>query len=268
MFLTLIGDGRNTFAWDDKWLRCGPLSSIISYRIYHAVGFTKTTSVRELVTRCGGDWPEEWIQAAPILNSYSIPMINQSRDVITWLVGHQEMTEFTVQSACKSLEESAPLVPWTNDVWFKGCVPKHSFCLWLTCHGRLPTQDRIMGWKHDPPDMLCVFCKLVPDSHAHLFFQCSFSCTVWRKVKHQVAFYGFPEEWYEIHDRLSQKRGPKKMEHKLALAATVYHIWRERNMRIFRDVTKPLLKVVEDICSVILNRMAWKTITGDRVHNG
>lgn len=86
------------------------------------------------------------------------------------------------------------------------------------------------------------------------------SLEVWRGVKHQVEFYGFYEKWDDILECFSQKRGPKKLEHCLALAASVYFIWRERNRRIFQGKCRPTSQVIRDICDATLKRMAWKTL--------
>ncbi|KAJ9535485.1 hypothetical protein OSB04_un001384 [Centaurea solstitialis] len=266
-FFSKIRNGRHTFAWSDKWLVEGSLCHLISFRSFHAAGLTRDSSVLDLVTACDGQWPSSWIQAIPSLQLKPLPTLTDGDDSVCWMENSSKMADFSVQVVWKTLEGDLPLVPWAHAVWFKGCIPKHSFCLWVAFHGRLPTQDRIALWKHEPPDMLCVFCRLVPDSHAHLFFQCRFSNQVWRRVKHQVEFYGFPETWEEIRAGISQHRRVRKMEHNLALAASVYHIWRERNMRIFQNKSRPTEKVVDAICDAILRRMAWKTLNSRTASN-
>ncbi|KAJ9536686.1 LOW QUALITY PROTEIN: hypothetical protein OSB04_un000159 [Centaurea solstitialis] len=261
-------DGCATYAWSDRWMDVGSLSTLISYRRYQAQGFTKGTLVHDLIVACGNSWPNTWIQMAPMLALHPIPSLQQGVDVLRWSTGPNVLADFSVRLAWQSFEGANPIIPWTKSVGFKGCIPKHSFCLWVACHGRLPTHDRIASWKHDPPDMVCAFCKLIPDSHSHLFFECTFTIEVWRKVKHQVELYGFPKKWVEICAKLSQPRGFRRTEHLLALAATVYHVWRERNNRIFQGRSKPSNQVVNDICDNIIKRMAWRTITHGAVANG
>ncbi|KAJ9535817.1 hypothetical protein OSB04_un001028 [Centaurea solstitialis] len=255
-----VYDRCTTYAWSDCWMDAGALSTLISYRSFQAQGFTKGTLVRDLIVACGNSWPNAWLQSAPVLTQQPLLSLQQGVDVVRWSSGPNALADFTVRLAWQSFEGANPIIPWTKSVWFKGCIPKHSFCLWVACHGRLPTHDRIACWKHDPPDMGCAFCKLIPDSHSHLFFECTFTIEVWRKVKHHVELYGFPERWVEICAKLSQPRGFRKMEHLLALAATVYHIWRERNNRIFKGLSKPSNQVVNVICDSIIKRMAWSAI--------
>ncbi|MDV2888542.1 hypothetical protein RYX45_25605, partial [Alkalihalophilus pseudofirmus] len=61
---------------------------------------------------------------------------------------------------------------WHKAIWNKYNIPKHSFIAWLAIRDSLPTQDRIIQWKENPPDLVCVFCKDILDSCSHLFFGC------------------------------------------------------------------------------------------------
>ncbi|KAJ9561579.1 hypothetical protein OSB04_006739 [Centaurea solstitialis] len=108
--------------------------------------------------------------------------------------------------------------------------------MWVACHKRLPTQDRIQNWKTKPPYMVSVFCKEVLDSHSHLFFECEFPLKVWSSVKHQVELYGFLKNWNNIVTVLSSS--PKRTGHRLALAASVVH----------------------EVCDAVIKRMAWKML--------
>ncbi|KAJ9536602.1 hypothetical protein OSB04_un000203 [Centaurea solstitialis] len=128
-------------------------------------------------------------------------------------------------------------------------------------NGRLPTQDRL-HWKHDPPDMKCPLCKNFMDSHDHLFFLCTFSLEVWRTIKHDTCLYGFDERWENIRAALIQGRGPWKKEQRLALQASVYCIWRERNRRLFANRSNDAIFVIKEIREVVLQRMAWMTFEG------
>ena len=73
-----------------------------------------------------------------------------------------------------------------------------------------------------------------------------------------MDLYGFYEDWDAIVDALDSGRGPKLLIQKLALEATVYFIWRERNRRLFQDVKKTEVQIVQGIRDVVMLRMAWK----------
>ncbi|KAJ9535325.1 hypothetical protein OSB04_un001567 [Centaurea solstitialis] len=260
-FYFQVGTGMEIRAWEDTWLEAGPLSSLLSYRRYHNAGFDSGSLVRDVVLSCNGSWPHDWVGSNPQAFASPLPQLTDMADLIQWKGIHGLTSEFTIREAWKSLSGVHPSVHWTKYVWFKGHIPKHGFCVWTACHGRLPTQDRIALWKHDPPDLLCVFCGLCIESHDHIFFSCSFTHEVWRRIKREVGLHGFPEIWSDIVQFLNDNRGPKKLIHKLALSGTVYFIWRERNRRVFNEVKLSPIQVFKQIRELVLSRMAsWKLV--------
>ncbi|GJZ46689.1 RNA-directed DNA polymerase, eukaryota, reverse transcriptase zinc-binding domain protein [Tanacetum coccineum] len=73
------------------------------------------------------------------------------------------------QSMMYVLSPNVEKVKWYELVWFKQCIPKHSFCLWLAMLRKLLTQDKIMAWGKQT-GLLCPLWNKVNDSHNHLFF--------------------------------------------------------------------------------------------------
>ncbi|KAJ9536470.1 hypothetical protein OSB04_un000351 [Centaurea solstitialis] len=76
---------------------------------------------------------------------------------------------------------------------------------------------------------------------------------IWRKVKREVSLHGFPESWTLIMEMLNEGRGPVKLIQRLALAATIYFIWEERNNRLFNKTKKI------GVQRVIMERMAYRS---------
>ncbi|GJX94924.1 hypothetical protein Tco_0349510 [Tanacetum coccineum] len=74
-----------------------------------------------------------------------------------------------------------------NVVWFSHCIPRHAIHMWLVIQQKLKTQDRLRQWDVGPSIDLnllkCPLCDLVPDSHDHLFFECSFSSQCGPRVR-------------------------------------------------------------------------------------
>ncbi|KAJ9544912.1 hypothetical protein OSB04_024619 [Centaurea solstitialis] len=255
-----LGDGLSTMAWSDWWVCNGPLSDLIPYRQFTALGVTRDSNVREVLQACGSSWPATWIERCPDLQPIDLPtVVPDTADTLCWRSLDGCMSDFTVSVAYLDMHGNALELPWTNSIWFKGNIPKHAFCMWLAFQGRLPTQDRL-HWKHDPPDLKCFLCGNALDSHDHLFFSgCAFSLEIWRTIKKDVCLYGFPENWNSIVMELTRNHKHLRLEQKLALQASVYHIWRERNRRLFGHGAKPSIKIVQEIREVVLKRMAWKT---------
>ncbi|KAJ9535204.1 hypothetical protein OSB04_un001715 [Centaurea solstitialis] len=252
-----IGDGKTTNAWEDNWYGTR-LSEFISYRAVHNAGFATTWKVSDLLSVLEGSWPNDWLGRFPQLVNNRIPVINDGEpDTIFW--DDDTSGSFSIRSVYTSLIGRFTEVPWWKSVWFKGHIPKHAFCLWIACVRRLPTQDRLASWKHDPPDLLCPLCGTGPDSHNHLFFTCSFSKEVWTSVRLKWDWNGFPDSWDDIVITISDvSTAPKRFTLKLALAASVYAIWRERNRRLFRGDKRTTLSLTKDIFEVVRMRQAWK----------
>ncbi|KAJ9536407.1 hypothetical protein OSB04_un000420 [Centaurea solstitialis] len=228
-------------------MEAGPISSIIPYRRFTREGFHVNSLVRDLVVACEDIWPEAWTMLNPIAFSHPLPTLTDADDVICWKGMQGDEVVFSVREACCSMVGTCPSVTWTKYVWFKGHIPKLSFCLWTACHGKLPTQDRIASWCSNQADLCCVFCNNCMDSHDHLFFDCIYSKDVWRRLKKEYDFYGFPERWSVIMVYLNDNRGPKKKSHRLALSSAVYHIWKERNRRLFQRITQPPIVLYNQI---------------------
>ncbi|KAJ9536013.1 hypothetical protein OSB04_un000819 [Centaurea solstitialis] len=263
-----IGDGRNTHAWEDNWLDTGPLAPLISYRRIHTQGFTTHTTVREFFDGVGGEWPDEWVTRYPILSTVQMPTISDDgRDTVRWHARQQGLVDFSVKDAYLTLDDSYDRVDWTSSVWFKGHIPKHAFCFWVACHHRLPTQDRMLTWKHDPPDWKCSLCGTCMDSHRHLFFDCAFSSRVWEEVTLAINWRNAPTDWDVIMEMLSGPNPPRKFAYRLCMAASVYTIWNERNRRLFTSNRKPEIVCAKETIDVIMMRLAWrkmmKTKTSD-----
>ncbi|KAJ9555971.1 hypothetical protein OSB04_010585 [Centaurea solstitialis] len=258
-FFHRLGDGSTTNAWMDKWIPIGPISELIPYRRFSNMGYSISTTARDLILASDGEWPNTWTQICTELQNYQLPtLVDDTVDEICWRNFQGDLGTFSVSDAYTDFLGNLITVDWAMEVWFKGCIPKHAFCVWTACHGRLPTQDRL-HWKHDPPDLRCPLCDTVLDTHDHLFFTCDFSLQVWRTIKRDTRLYGFPERWQEICESFVQGRGPKKREQRLALQATIYCIWRERNRRLFGNKSNSADSVIKEIREVVLLRMAWVT---------
>lgn len=85
---------------------------------------------------------------------------------------------YSVNSGYNWLKGEATPFPMSNAIWNKLNVPKHSFCLWLVAHGRLPTLDRLHRWSLNRDSLQCVLCNSTQETIAHLYFQCPYSRNV------------------------------------------------------------------------------------------
>ncbi|GJY64209.1 hypothetical protein Tco_0465669 [Tanacetum coccineum] len=96
-----------------------------------------------------------------------------------------------------------------------------------------------VGPNGDLTNLRCALCDGQPDSHPHLFFECTFSAKGWRYVRVLADMDNVPLSMHEIIlylKPMGNKRTAKCIFGKLIVAATTYFIWNERNNRTFKNI--------------------------------
>ncbi|KAI8537304.1 hypothetical protein RHMOL_Rhmol09G0013100 [Rhododendron molle] len=234
----VIGNGNTTFLWLDNWHAAGPLYNLFGEDIVHNVGSSLLAKVSSIIQNGDWHWPRQRNRAImQIMRSTPAtlrPYI-AVEDSVTWLPAPNGI--FSVKTAWEALRNPLPKVPRAHVVWLKQGIPRWAFIMWLVCWGRLSTKDRLLSWgmRVDP---LCVFCHNVHESHEHLFFHCSFSACIWGRILFLFGMSRSPGEWeQEIHWAVQhlKKKGFSSALYKLALAGTVYYVWKARNDSIFSN---------------------------------
>ncbi|KAL2246258.1 UNVERIFIED_CONTAM: hypothetical protein Sindi_2894000 [Sesamum indicum] len=127
--------------------------------------------------------------------------------------------------------------PWKAAIWKAYIPPKYSFILWLGLRGRLATRDRL-GFLQE--EDLCSLCINTKESAKHLFFECPFSNFVWSRIRHWLGINRTMSTLQSAVKWLKKEKIGSSVQNKarhLALACTVYTLWRHRNEVIFEDST-------------------------------
>ncbi|KAL0358162.1 UNVERIFIED_CONTAM: hypothetical protein Scaly_1501900 [Sesamum calycinum] len=173
---------------------------------------------------------------APYRPSGSMRIITDfgSTDAATHHMGEWTDSKGPVTSkAYEYFKSKLPRQPLKASIW-KAFIPlKYSFILWLGLRERLATRDRLAFLHEDPSCSLCINSK---ESTKHLFFECPFSAYIWSHIR----------QWFGITRRMStllstvkclkKEKTGSSVQNKaryLALACTVYSLWRHRNEIIF-----------------------------------
>ena len=120
-----------------------------------------------------------------------------------------------------------------------------SICLLRALQNKLLTRDFLKVIGVTETDQ-CVLCHLGLESVEHLFLNTAY---VWTLCKLKLGLSGqigsLQEEAHLIQDKFKDKTKSTVLE-KLSLAASVWHIWRERNNRIFQQQQSHKIMVLED----------------------
>jgi hypothetical protein len=131
----------------------------------------------------------------------------------------------------ETLREKEPTMNWKKIVCFSVAIPWHSFFLWLVFRDAIVTNERMCKWGY-AGDCLCPFCRGKLESREHLFFKCSFSSRVWRKLMASCLVFNLVEGWKEVAQWcvVALKGDSLKTRLcKLSIGAAVYHLWKHRN---------------------------------------
>ncbi|GAV80402.1 zf-RVT domain-containing protein, partial [Cephalotus follicularis] len=138
---------------------------------------------------------------------------------------------FSTARAWQGIRGRSNVVPWHDVVWHSKRIPKHAFSLWLALHGAHRTKDKLLA-VGVVQDAACVFHCGETETLEHIFFQCPYLAKLWSDVLSlcNVARPILP--WMNEVLWMSTHAKGKEFHHtiiKLGFAASIYHLWIERN---------------------------------------
>ncbi|XP_020243282.1 uncharacterized protein LOC109821509 [Asparagus officinalis] len=144
-------------------------------------------------------------------------------------------------------------------------ILKMSCCLLKSLLNRLSTRDRLYRFGIISTEV-CVLCIDGKESIDHLFFQCPFSAYIWKLCK--LKLHSDDRTIQDLRTEATATQNKFKVKDKtyilarLVLSTAVWHIWQERNRRIFHDQRLHKIMVFrrlyEDI-NVLIRNCYWKT---------
>ncbi|KAL0427722.1 UNVERIFIED_CONTAM: hypothetical protein Slati_2947000 [Sesamum latifolium] len=241
-----IGSGSSFSLWHDPWHDLGPL---ILDSLWTPAHCHFTYSTLSLVIWDGSwHWP-------PITDMESIeithllPTIHGGQDRVIWT---GPRNSFSTSAAYDVFHPPGPTVDWSSLLVGSLKIPRHRFILWLAILGRLSTMDK--PWlQHLGSE--CVLCRAsTPETHYHLFFSCPFALECLRAIRATVTFHWPYSSWdTAIRWAAARWRGKHVVNasYKALLASLVYHLWEERNHRIFQQTERTPVVIARIIVSEI-----------------
>ncbi|KAK7275607.1 hypothetical protein RIF29_16726 [Crotalaria pallida] len=144
---------------------------------------------------------------------------------------------YSVRQGYKLLIGVQETFPYHKLVWNPASIPRHCFILWLAVKDRLRTKDFLAGFIQLNPT--CSLCNSALETRNHLFFTCCWSRELLELVCNWCyldRFHtGFGNWCHWLRHSFSHKK--RKQVIYVVMAAVMYHIWTERNKRIFSNVS-------------------------------
>ncbi|KAL0283515.1 UNVERIFIED_CONTAM: hypothetical protein Sradi_7225600 [Sesamum radiatum] len=179
--------------------------------------------------------------------THDLPAIHGGRDRIQWT---GPRGSFSSAAAYDLFRPPGPTVGWSSLLVGTFHIPRHRFILWLALQGRLSTTDK--PWLQHLGSV-CVLCQDgVPESHEHLFFMCPFASECIRAIRREVFFHWPYYNWSSVIRWASARwRGKHVVNaaYRALFASLVYHLWQERNSRIFQHSSRPTEEIVRMVVS-------------------
>ncbi|XP_074265558.1 uncharacterized protein LOC141587997 [Silene latifolia] len=209
-----------------------------------------------------------WDQEIKPCHSESWRNILQVKDLLLQQFGSSDVVQQILHSCAKNGKLKMDLiyehfrtkfekVRWHIAVWSRAVLPKHSIITVLAMQNKLATIDQLnsrgiclVNW--------CVLCKQDAESHTHLFFRCSFSSTIWSMLLHWMKISGRSKQLKRELNWIVSRRAKKHWKalwFSGCVAALVYSIWEERNIRIFQGIEHDIQYVVKRIQFIISTRI-------------
>lgn len=178
----LIGQGTDIRLWLDNWHPRGVLIKQYGDRIRYDTGMDRLSSLNSILTN--GVWHPPPATSMDLMEAWSdlhsLEMLRPTdKDTAVWTATPNGV--FTTSSAWRVIRDRGQIVDWHKVVWCTNYIPKHSVLAWRVMMKRLPTQSRLCKLKV-LTNSQCVFCWNNRESLDHLYFQCSFTRSIWENI--------------------------------------------------------------------------------------
>ncbi|KAK4383919.1 hypothetical protein Sango_3108100 [Sesamum angolense] len=178
--------------------------------------------------------------------------IHNGSDSILWRGGG-----FSTKAVYEFFRNRGPKVGWHSLLLGPCKIPRYSFVLWMAILEKLSTMDK--PWLSHLGGV-CVLCGREMETHEHLFFRCNYSRQCIRILKGTVRF-TWPNRAWAVDIAWASKRWNGRhivqAAYRALLAAIVYHIWQERNRRVFQQSMRPS----STIARIVVDEMRQKIIS-------
>ncbi|KAG7587431.1 Endonuclease/exonuclease/phosphatase superfamily [Arabidopsis thaliana x Arabidopsis arenosa] len=263
----VVGNGQKCSFWYDSWTPLGPLSKFLGEDGPRVLRLPLASRVNEAVLNNNWAIPSPRSDPVVILHAHlttiQVPCITSANDQYCWVVDNVLCQGFSAKRTWEALMPRSEVKDWASSVWFKGAIPKHAFNMWISHLNRLPTRKRLASWGLNMSTDCCL-CSRSVESRNHLLIRCPFSSGVWRLLLSRLdprrqSFLSWDEllSWTS-----SRSTNAPSLIRLIAVQATVYHIWKQRNNVLHNNIVLPhqtIFKIIDkEIRNIISARRQRK----------
>lgn len=177
------------------------------------------------------------------------------------------MQQYSIKKIYKLLLGDFPKVTWKKLVCNNYGAPKWIFILRLAIMNNLYTEDKLGKWGM-PLNEMCVLYQTVQECRNHLFFECTYAHSVWSRLLVWQKLDRSPEKWETQIVwilQIAKENSPKTQILKMSLVACVYHLWQERNRRLFQGASTCPGTLIRKCIKEVVIRASLQRKLEDRV---
>lgn len=180
-----LGNGRSASFWFDVWSPLGQLIEHIGPSGPRSLRIRKNSVVADAIN--GSNWSlphsisRKEVELHTYLTTINLPLSMDVNDEYEWIAGDSPLRNFRSVTTWEVLRPREEVKDWVDVVWFKGCIPKHAFTMWVTNYDRLPTRSILAAWGL-PVSPTCPMCSSFDETRYHLMLSCGYIKDVWREV--------------------------------------------------------------------------------------
>jgi hypothetical protein len=178
---------------------------------------------------------EEYVTLFMMLSTVTLHS-EHDENVWRWMANGK----YSVKSAYECQFNGAMAYFPTLDMWKGRAEPKYNFFAWLALHNKTPAADN-MEKKNWPCNLTCPLCYCQPETADHLLTECNCTEALWHIIANRfdlptynmLMSKGRLLEWVS-HFTSGGTRQTKRKK-MCVLFIFWWHIWKERNSRIFEN---------------------------------
>ena len=107
-----VGDGKNTYLWNDNWHPLGPLLERFGSKVLYDAALPNNALVADIIRDLNWNLPAaNTLELNSITAAMSqVPVPNDERDTLTWCVSPD--SNFNLRHTWEHFDPGNPKVPW------------------------------------------------------------------------------------------------------------------------------------------------------------
>ena len=256
--VTVVGNGKNTIFWKDRWLTDQSLETHYPH-LFNAVtarGRKRKVSdalenrswILDIKGALTVEVLAEYLQLWDLLEG--VELQSEIEDTHIW--SFSASGNFTTKSAYEALFiGSIHFEPWER-IWKTWAPSKCKFFLWTVAHKKCWTADRLARKGLDHPAS-CPLCAQAGETIDHLLVTCVFNRQIWFTVLQdlgletlapQVVDMSFVEWWAAASSRVT---GQNQKGLNSIITLVSWSLWNHRNRCVFDGISPNLAYVAASI---------------------